>query len=370
LINIPGDISYPFGAGAITQVAQLGRMAATERTWERLKTKNLGIDATILSSRLNFTFDYFIKRNSNMLAPILYPSLLGAIAPYTNSGDLKTWGFETTVGWKDRIGKVDYNASFILSDAQTKVMSYGGESLFVPGLNTLKDSWNAHIREGDPLDTYYGYVFDGLIRSQQQRDAYRNLEGVPSDVDLGDAMFKDVNGDGKISPEGDLVNLGTITPRFSYGINLGAKYNNFDFSVFFQGVAKRTLFREGEYSIPWTDWWRQPPAFYYGKTWNEDRPDAYYPRLTHGNVRWWNYQPSTLQEINGAYVRLKNLQVGYTLPRKFMDKVHISNARIYFSGQDLWEAHNVPGGWDPESDRWGFNYPFQRTYSFGLDLTF
>ncbi len=370
LIDIPRNTVYPFGAGSITQVARLGRMAATERTWERLATKNIGIDASMLSSRLNFSFDYFIKRNKNMLAPINYPGLLGATAPFTNSGDLKIWGFETSIGWKDRIGKLDYSASFILSDAQNKVMSYGGQNQFVPGLNTLKDWWNAHIREGDALDTYYGYSFDGLVRNQQQLDAYKNLEGVPSDIGIGDAMFKDLNGDGKITPEADLVNLGTIAPRFNYGINLGAKYSNFDFSVFFQGVGKRTLFREGDYSIPWTDWWRQPPAFYYGKTWNEDRPDAYYPRLTHGNIRWWNYQPSTLQEINGAYVRLKNLQVGYTLPANLMDRIHITSARIYFSGQDLWEKHHVQGGWDPESDRWGFNYPFQRAYSFGLDLTF
>jgi hypothetical protein len=250
------------------------------------------------------------------------------------------------------------------------VISYGGEDFFVPGLNTLKDWWNAHIREGDALDTYYGYVFDGLIKSQQQRDVYRGIEGVPGDIDLGDAMFKDMNGDGKITPEGDLVNLGTLTPRFSYGLNLTAKYGSFDVLAFFQGVGKRTLFREGEYSIPWTDWWRQPPAFYYMQTWNEDRPDAYYPRLTHGNIRWWNYQPSTLQEINGAYIRLKNLQIGYTLPGHLVDRVKLTNARVYFSGQDLWEKHHVKGGWDPESDRWGFNYPFQRVFSFGVDLTF
>jgi hypothetical protein len=153
-------------------------------------------------------------------------------------------------------------------------------------------------------------------------------------------------------------------------LNLGARFKNFDLSVFLQGIAKRTIFREGEYSIPWTDWWRQPPQFYYGKTWNEDRPDAEYPRLSHGNIRWWNYQPSTLQKVNAAYIRLKNVQIGYTLPRDITQRVSISSARVYFSGQDIWELHGIKGGWDPESSATGFNYPFQRMYSFGIDVTF
>jgi hypothetical protein len=122
--------------------------------------------------------------------------------------------------------------------------------------------------------------------------------------------------------------------------------------------------------MPWSDWWRQPPQFYYGKTWNEDRPNAEYPRLTHGGIRWWNYQASTLQQINAAYVRLKNLQIGYSFPENWYKKLSLTHARIYFSGQDLWELHGVKGGWDPESAEWGGNYPFQRVYSLGVDLNF
>jgi hypothetical protein len=157
---------------------------------------------------------------------------------------------------------------------------------------------------------------------------------------------------------------------YSFGLNLGAKWNNFDISVFFQGVAKRTLFREGDFAMPWSDWWRYPPQFYYGQTWNEDRQDAYYPRLTHGDIRHWNYQASTMQKINAAYVRLKNIQIGYTLPKSLLQKIGIERTRFYVSGQDLFEIHGVKGGWDPESDTGGFNYPFQRYYSFGIDLTF
>jgi TonB-linked SusC/RagA family outer membrane protein len=365
----PRDYPYPFGAGNQTVSAYLAGMVATQRTWETIINQNVGIDASMLRSRLNFTFDYFIKRNKNLLIPITYPSLLGATAPFSNGGELKTKGFELTVGWRDKIGNFEYNAKVLLGDARNTIVDYGGADTYVPGFN--------RVREGYPQFSYFAYEFDGLIRNEKELEDYKLLEGVPEDIGIGDARFRDVNGDGRIDPysntpgeDGDVVFVGSYIPRYSYGVNLGAKFANFDISAFFQGVGKRTVFRSGEYSIPWTDWWRQPPQFYYGKTWNEDRPDAEFPRLSHGGIRWWNYQPSTMQKLNGAYVRLKNLQIGYTLPTRLTEKVAISNARIYFSGQDIWEKHHVDGGWDPESSTNGFNYPFQRMYSFGLDLTF
>jgi TonB-linked SusC/RagA family outer membrane protein len=368
LINVGG--AYPFGAGSQTQSASLAGMVALDRTWETLITKNIGIDAALLSSKLSFSFDYFIKRNKNMLIPVTYPSVLGATPPYSNSGELKTWGFETSLGWNDKVGAVHYSAKLILSDAQNEVVDYGGANTFVLGLNTLKYWWDPHIRQGDPLDAYYGYVFDGVIRTTEQLDKYKQLQGVPSDIKVGDAMFSDLNGDGKIDPVNDATYLGTLTPRYNFGFNLNATYKNFDLGIFLQGTADRTIFREGDYAMPWSAWWRQPPLFYYGKTWNEDRPNAPYPELSFGSINYWNYQASTLQKINAAYIRLKNLQVGYTLPASLMKKLTITKARVYFSGQDLWELHGVKGGWDPEASTSGFNYPFQRFYSFGIDVTF
>jgi TonB-linked SusC/RagA family outer membrane protein len=367
LINVGGV--YPFGAGSQTQSASLAGMVSLDRTWETLVNRNIGLDATLFNSKFNFSFDYFVKTNRNLLIPVTYPSLLGAVAPYSNSGKLKTWGIEASLGYNNKIGNLEYSARLLFSDAQNKVLNYGGADTYKLGLNT--------IREGYPINTYFAYEFDGLIRTQAELDSYKQLGGVPSDIGIGDARFKDLNGDGTISPygstagdNGDVINAGTISPRYNFGLNLGAKFKSFDVSVFVQGVGKRSMFRDGEYSMPWSDWWRQPARFYYGQTWNEDRPDARYPRLSHGNIRYWNYQASSLQRINAAYARLKNLQIGYTLPKSIMSKVSVSNARIYFSGQDLWELHNVKGGWDPESATNGFNYPFQRLYSFGLDLTF
>ena len=304
-----------------------------------------------------------------MLISLTYPSMLGATPPTSNAGELKTWGFETTLGWSDKIGKLQYSARVIISDAENELVNLGGANTYTLGLNSY--------REGFPINSYFTYVFDGLIRTQKELDDYKSLEGVPSDISIGDAKFKDLNHDGKISlysdkegDDADVKYVGNTAARYNYGFNLDLKYQGFDLGIFLQGVGKRTLFRTGDYSMPWSDWWRQPPAFYFNKTWNEDRPDAEYPRLSHGNIRYWNYQASTLQQINAAFIRLKNLQIGYTLPEHIAKKVLLSRARIYVSGQDLWETSKVKGGWDPESADWGGNYPFQRYYSFGIDVTF
>ncbi|PYO68060.1 MAG: SusC/RagA family TonB-linked outer membrane protein [Gemmatimonadetes bacterium] len=369
LITIGGRGPYPFGAGGQDQSAYLSGMVAKDRTWETIATTNVGWDATLLSSRLNVTFDYFVKRNKDMLVPINAPALLGATPPFANAGSLKAWGFETSVGWRGALRGLSYSARISLSDAQNKVVNYGGQDTYVLGYN--------YVRQGYPVNTYFGYVFDGLIRNQAELDAYKLLGGVPSDIGIGDARYKDLNGDGKISlygdnpgQDGDVVNLGNLAPRYTYGLNLTLAWKRFDLGTFFQGVGKRTLFREGDYRMPWSDWWRQPPLFYYGQTWNEDRPNAPYPRLSHGDIRFWNYQPSSLQRVNAAYLRLKNLQVGFTLPERLIAKARMTHARVYFSGFDLWEKHSVKGGWDPESIANGFNYPFQRLYSFGMDITF
>lgn len=367
LLSIGG--AYPFGPGRRDPAASLQGMVAYNRTWETVINQNIGVDAALLSNRLNFSFDYFVKRNKDMLINATYPSMLGATPPTSNAGALRTWGFETSVGWADKIGAVQYSAKLLLSDAQNKLTNLGGANTYVLGFNSF--------REGYPINSYFAYVFDGIIRNQQELDAYKAIGGVPSDMGIGDAKFRDLNHDGRISlysdkaaEDGDVIYAGNTAPRFSYGVNLGFKYKGFDLGILLQGVGKRALFRTGDYSMPWSDWWRQPPAFYYGNTWNEDRQDAAYPKLTHGNIRYWNYQASTLQQINAAYTRLKNLQIGYTLPESFINRISITRARIYLSGQDLWEVHRVKGGWDPESADWGGNYPFQRFYSFGIDITF
>ena len=165
-----------------------------------------------------------------MLISVTYPSMLGAEAPYSNSGKLRTNGFELTLNWTDKIGNVEYSAQFQLTDAVNKLVEYGGADTYKLGLN--------ETREGYPMNSYFAYVYDGVIKDQADLDAYKKLEGVPSNIGIGDAKFKDLNGDGKISTygdkdgdDGDAEYVGSTTPRYSFGLNLGAKWNNFDISV-------------------------------------------------------------------------------------------------------------------------------------------
>ena len=359
-----GDLHFGFD-GPFSRSMRLDGMVSYDRTWETLVNQNVGIDATVLKNRLNFTFDYFVKRNKDMLIPVTYPALLGATAPTTNSGELKSWGFELSAGWQDKIGPVSYFVRAMLSDAQNKIVRYDGQDTYVLGLNS--------IREGYPVDSYFLYQFDGLIRNQTELDEYKKLKGIPSNIGIGDARIKNKNGDDEISTygnnDGDAIFAGDRSPRYIYGLTFGGRAYGFDLSVFFQGVGKRTILREGDYRRPGSAD-RLMPRFYYNETWHETRQNAYYPKLSYGSIRDWNYGNSTIAKVNAAYIRLKNVQFGYTIPRQLVQKIHIDRARIYFSGMDLWEHHNVKGGWDPESNYSGNNYPFQRYYSFGLDLTF
>jgi hypothetical protein len=188
-------------------------------------------------------------------------------------------------------------------------------------------------------------------------------------------MFKDVNNDGKLDSK-DVVYLGSDDPKLSYSFNAGVQWKGLDLSVIFQGVGRRTIFREGST-------WRVPMSAIYlntttqsiGNIWSTDYRDAYYPTYT--NIGWinnYNYQISSWSAENGAYLRLKNLTLGYTLPSDLWNKIHfISKLRIYFTGADIWETSHIHDGWDPEQSRTvsGLGrYPFNRTYTVGVDITF
>lgn len=195
----------------------------------------------------------------------------------------------------------------------------------------------------------------------------------PNNAGAGDIKYLDLNGDGVISagdatPEssGDLVYLGTTNARYTYGVDLGLNWKNFDFSVFFQGAANRKfLINEGTLSpmlgtadMPWT---------IHMDRWTPENPDAYFPRMYQTSAH--NYRPSDRWAQNGNYLRLKNVQVGYNVPMKTQK---IQRLRVYFSGQDLWEQTKVMKVFDPEvgNNVSATTYPFYRSYSFGLNLTF
>ncbi|WP_439185392.1 SusC/RagA family TonB-linked outer membrane protein [Carboxylicivirga taeanensis] len=365
LIAISGI--YPFGNGEKAQKAYLDGMVSKSRTWETVENLNFGLDATFLNSRMDMSFDYFIRTNKDMLIGVSLPKVLGDNPPFTNNGELEVKGWELSLGWNDKVKDFEYSAAFVVSDYKTEVVKLGG-------VDAAKEGW-VKARQGYAMNSYFGYVFDGIIQTESELAEYKKLEGVPGYIGVGDAKYKDLNNDGKISlvdeegKDADIKYLGTTDPRFNFGLNLNAKYKGFDLGVMLQGVGKRTSFFEGNAQIPFINFWNRPHKMYYETTWTPERTDAKYPRISQGDIRWWNYRRSTNTSVNTAYMRLKNLQIGYTLPKSIFTGTPIEKARIYFSGQDLWEIHSMPGGLDPEDNSYGTNYPFSRVFAFGVDIT-
>jgi TonB-linked SusC/RagA family outer membrane protein len=383
------------GNNPVVRVSPSGTLVAYDRTWEKLQTSNIGLDFSVLNRHLSGSFDYYVKHNDNMLLNRTYPATLGANAPQGNNGKLKTWGWEFTLGWNDNVGKVNYHIAGNISDNRNKLVDFGGQTL----ISSANRGFNSAV-EGYPIGSYFGLVYAGRIQDQKTLDAYRsyipnNTVGMPSGgptaqansrLSLGDNMFKDVNGDGKITFPEDAVFLGTDAPRLTYSFNAGLEYAGFDFNVIFQGVGQRTIIRDGNWRIPAAVIFQAQNEAFVDKWWTPTRTEADLPRLsTTGTINNYNYYPSNWIEENGAYLRMKNLVLGYTVPKKITQKAKIERLRFYFSGNDLWETSKIKDGWDPEASRTVSNngdpennnvstysqrYPFYRYLTFGLNLTF
>ncbi|SET04506.1 TonB-linked outer membrane protein, SusC/RagA family [Draconibacterium orientale] len=348
-------------------------LASKSKSWETIETSNIGLDLGFYNNRLSFTGDYYWKFNKNMLAPYQLPSLIGINVPYSNVGELKTWGWEFEVKWQDQINELSYQVALNVSDSQNELVKYEGKNIVTPG--------TVGLIEGYPLNTIWGYKTDGYWTSRDEYLAYKEANpGYKSFNDSkvagGDVKYvaqgapdHEISaGDGTPESPGDLVNLGTSNGRYLFGLNLSAQYKGFDFSAFFQGVGKRTFLVATSTIAPLFQTSTMPWSIH-RDYWTEDNQDAYWPRMYDARGNDFNYKPSDKWVQNGAYIRLKNIQVGYTLP---INKNIIEKARVYVSGTDVWEHSKVLSVFDPEvgNNASASYYPFFRTWSLGLNVTF
>ena len=375
LINIGGV--YPLGSPNAGLPGALANPASADRTWETVENKNIGIDMQLLRSRLGFSFDYFRKTNNDMLVKIGVPATYGATPPTSNQGKLLTKGFEATLTWKEQLHDFRYSIALQLSDNTNKLVQLKNTDSYGEGLN--------QFRQGYSIWSYFGYVYEGIIKTQDQLNKYKTLQGVPSNIAVGDAMYKDVDGDGKLTAfgdktkglPGDMVYLGNLLPRYTFSSTINVGWKQFDLTIFLQGVGKRNIQYGGAIATPNTFYWPSL-AYYYGKTWTPERPDAKYPRYLPGavgydGVRGYDYHTSSLTMQNVAYIRCKTLTLGYNLPTAIAEKIRMKSARIYISGQDLFTISKgtLGGNFDPED---GFRnegtYPFSKVYSMGLNVKF
>ncbi|NML21308.1 TonB-dependent receptor [Pseudoflavitalea sp. G-6-1-2] len=378
LISVGG--SYPLGSPNTKTPGAVSEIASTTRTWETLETTNLGIDFGFLDNRLTGSLDIYEKKNKNMLVNVQVPATLGGSAPTQNLGVLSTKGFEFTLGWKDQIGKFRYSVTAMLSDINNKLIELKGNDVLSMGLN--------YTHKGYPINSYFGYEANGIIQNAEQLAAYKQLGNVPSNIGVGDMMFKDIDGDGKLTPygdptkgsKGDLKYLGTVLPRYTYSSNISLAYGAFDLNVLIQGVGKQVNMRTGSFATPMSAIYFQPLDYFYGKSWTPENTGAQYPRLIPGavgfdNIYNYNWQSSSMRINNLAYLRFKVITVGYNLPGELCKKLRLSSARVYLSGQDLFtiskgtwnNSFDPEEGWQRQDEQ---TYPFTKVTSIGVNIKF
>lgn len=365
-------------------------------TWETSNTQNLGLDLGMLSNRLTISGDAYIRRTTNMFTVgMTLPAVFGTDVPKGNYADLKTKGWEVTVAWRDKFiagaKPFNYGLRLTLADYTSKITKYNNPD------KRLSDYY-----AGQTVGEIWGFETAGYFTSAQDiaNSPKQTLIKASTTGQLlpGDIKFKDLNGDGVIDYGDQTVNkpgdkriIGNTTPRYTYGIGVDADWNNFFFSAFFQGVAKRDWYPGSEASVFWGQYnrpYNKVPQSQLGKIWSEDNPNAYFPRYRgysaqNGSGELTQAQTKYLQ--NAAYLRMKNVQVGYNLPLHLIQKIKLNNLRVFLSGENLltWSPlYKITKDIDPESingsDRVltdgtsgnGNNYPILKSVTLGLTATF
>ncbi len=363
--------------GVKPNIASQPSLVSSTLTWEKSRTWEVGLDWGAFNNRLTGSFGYYQRKTFDMVGPAPeLPAILGTAAPKVNNLDMTSRGWDLQIGWRDVVRDFSYGVSLVLSDNQVTIDKYPNPS------KNLEESYY----EGAKLGDIWGYTTVGIAQSQEEMNdhlAKADQSALGSGWTAGDIMYADLNGDGKVDDgeytadnSGDLRIIGNSTPRYNFGLNLDAAWKGFDIKVFFQGTLKRDYAASG--AVFWgaigTGKWQATGFKFHEDYWREDNKDAYYPRANWGGGRDTYTQTRYLQ--NAAYCRLKNLTIGYTLPKEITRKAYIENLRFFVSAENLLTITNFTEAGDPEligagyGGQIGKTYPLSRTYSFGLSVTF
>jgi TonB-linked outer membrane protein, SusC/RagA family len=334
----------------------------TDIKWEKTSMFDVGADIGLLNNSLNFVFDYFHNMTYDILIGLPVPSTFGGGSPTQNAGKVKNAGWEASISYKFLTGKIQHSISANVFDSKNEVVDTKGVE-WVNGYDI-----NTIIKEGYPINSYYAYRSNGFFQNAAEVAAGPHLDGVTPKP--GDIRYIDKNGDNVINADDRFV-LGNPFPRYSFGLNYSFNYKGLDFSMFWQGVGQRSVWLRGE-SVEAFHNNNEGPAFdFHLDRWTPTNPNASYPRLTVGAESTNNAAKSDFWIQNGAYVRLKNIQLGYTIPSTLTKKVGVSRLRVYLSAENILTLSKMVGGWDPEttSTTGGRIYPVATVTSIGLNLT-
>lgn len=355
-------------------------------TWEKAKTADIGLDLGLLDNRLQLTYDWYQRNTEDMLIPsVSLPSVFGASVPKTNTGNLRTRGWELAVTWKNSTKSkhpFSYSVSANLSDYNAVITKYQNPTQYL-----------GSYYEGEHLGEIWGLTTLGLYQTdaEAKNGPVNKLSAYTSYAAAGYLKFEDKNGDGEISrgawtlkDHGDFSVIGNTTPRYQYGFTVYMNYRGFDLNAVFKGVGKMDFYPNGESTVFWGPYSRKYAIltdYIVENRWTEDNPNAYFPR-PQGYIALGDNTlglPQTRYLQNAAYCRLKNLNIGYGFDKKING--HNCHFRIYVSGSNLFEFTKLSKAFDPEGLSVdpdgngsylgnGTSYPIQRTYAFGIELNF
>lgn len=370
-----------------TAITSLPNLVSNNFTWEKAKTLDFGVDIVMLNNRFTTTFDWYQRNTDGMLAPgMQLPAVVGASAPYQNTADMRTRGWDLSMNWRDKIGKVGYRIGLNLWDYSSKITKYDSNE------SKLLSSYY----EGEELGEIWGYVYDGFYsvddfedtKTWKLKDGISKPDGTnprPGDVKFVNLRDDDqgtniiTSGDNTLENPGDRKRIGNSLPRYLFGITLGANYMGFDLNVFLQGVGKRDAWLANTLTLPlYSDYKFIPLYEDLSNYWkpvdaaNGDytcaNPNAEYARIygNYGN-QGSNYRVSDKYLSDASYLRVKNVTLSYTFPTVLVKRLSLSQLRLSVSVENLFTFSSLKNGIDPETLSW--NYPSYRTFSFGINVT-
>ena len=377
----------------VVAVNSLPGLISTSFTWEKVGTTDIGIDLNMFGNRLNAVFDWYQRDTKGMLAPgMQLPATVGANAPFQNTADMRTRGWELAVNWRDRIGKFNYRVGFNISDSNSEITKYD---------DNAASKLLSNFYPGQKLGEIWGYEVDGFytVDDFEDTNSWKLKEGVATIKGVsprpGDLKFKNLRDDDKstnridggdetVDNPGDRKVIGNSLPKYLYGITLGANYKGFDLNIMMQGTGQRDAWIANNLVFPMyiystndikfqplfdglTDYWKPVDAA--NGDYTAANPNAKYPRMYGQNpTTGSNYGRKSDKYLQDAsYFRIKNVTLSYTVPKAWISKIGLEQLKGFVSVENLATFSSLPKGIDPETLSWG--YPSFRTVSFGINFT-
>ena len=381
LTAIGASSNYYYGRTAsMVYGSKADRLANEDLKWEESEQTDIGFDFGFFDNALTFSADYFIKKTNGMIIEMPIPSYVGEAKPYGNVGDMKNSGFEFELSYKWHVNDAKFAIKGNASYLKNELKNLGNETGFLNwGISQFSDG-GTRAENGEPFPFFYGYKTNGVFQNRNEINTYTNKDGglIQPDANPGDLRFVDINGDGKITSD-DRTNIGSGVPKWTFGFTFNAEWKGFDLSAFFQGVSGVDVFdatyRQDIASGNYPTWVLS--------RWTGEGTSDKVPILKQGDSKNWVCSDLYIQD--GSYLRLKNITLGYTLPRWITQKINIERLRFYVRAENLitWTKY---WGFDPEvgasynNDTHSSNtqnsgvdygiYPQARTWTIGLNLSF